>query len=294
MPRTGLSGHRAKPQEQSEMWSERALQNAFLRDQEASSSTESGSDNADGSSDETADGNSSGRRGRQEVTLPLAMWDLGQCDKKRCTGTRLVRQGVIQELRLGHHFPGVIMSPVGRSSVSVEDAELIRSKGLAVVDCSWNKLDDVPFGRIKGRAPRLLPWMLAANPVNYGKPCKLSCAEALAAALYICGEKDDARAIMSRFKWGHSFFALNNDLLEMYAACSNAHEVIEAQNRYLESLGDRDRDGEEGEDGYLDGLDLPPSSSDSEYGDEDGGDEEAAAQALASSVAGLRMQDGGD
>ncbi len=282
MPRTG---HRAKPQEQSEMWSERALQNAFLRDQEPpslSSSSESGSDSSDDSSGGNA-GGPSGRRGRQEVTLPLAMWDLGQCDKKRCTGTRLVRQGVIQELRLGQHFPGVIMSPVGRSSVSVEDAELIRAKGLAVVDCSWNKLDDVPFGRIKGRAPRLLPWMLAANPVNYGKPCKLSCAEALAAALYICGEKDDARAIMSRFKWGHSFFALNNDLLEMYAACPNAHEVIEAQNRYLESLGDRDRDrdrdDEQDGDGYLDGLDLPPSSSSgSEYDDE----EEEAAPTLAS------------
>lgn len=30
--------------------------------------------------------------------------------------------------------------------VSKEDADLIRAKGLAVVDCSWNRLDDVPFG----------------------------------------------------------------------------------------------------------------------------------------------------
>lgn len=122
--------------------------------------------------------------------------------------------------------------------MSNEDKDLIVSKGLAVVDCSWNKLDDVPFGmfefhcylctcfcachfpnsflkmlhmfqtyifydvgRIKGRAPRLLPWLLAANPVNYGRPCKLSCAEALAAALYICGMKEDSEALMSRFKW---------------------------------------------------------------------------------------------
>jgi hypothetical protein len=46
----------------------------------------------------------------------------------------------------GVPFPGVILSPSGTRSVSQEDAELIRTKGLAVVDCSWNKLDEVPFG----------------------------------------------------------------------------------------------------------------------------------------------------
>lgn len=35
---------------------------------------------------------------------------------------------------------------MGRNCVSRDDEELIVSKGLAVVDCSWNRLDDVPFG----------------------------------------------------------------------------------------------------------------------------------------------------
>lgn len=96
------------------------------------------------------------------VSLPrLAMWDLGQCDRKRCTGTRLVRKGLVevcwhathaqrepykQELRLGQTFAGVALTPVGKQCVSAQDAPLLLAKGVAVVDCSWNKLDDVPFG----------------------------------------------------------------------------------------------------------------------------------------------------
>ena len=81
------------------------------------------------------------------IPFRLAMWDLGQCDKKRCTGTKLVRQQVVSELRLGIPFPGVILSPNGKSCVSNDDKDLIGFKGLAVVDCSWNKLEEVPFGK---------------------------------------------------------------------------------------------------------------------------------------------------
>lgn len=88
-----------------------------------------------------------------------------------------MRHGFVKEIKLGKQWAGVILSPAGRACISAEDADLISVKGLAVVDCSWNRLDEVPFHRIKGRAPRLLPWLLAANPINYGKPCKLSCAE---------------------------------------------------------------------------------------------------------------------
>ncbi|CAI7883089.1 unnamed protein product, partial [Closterium sp. NIES-54] len=166
--------------------------------------------------------------------MDLAMWDFGQCDSKRCTGRKLLRLRLIREMRVQQRFGGICLSPTGQRAVSRADAPLLAAKGLAVVDCSWARLADVPFAALKSGAPRLLPWLVAANPVNYGKPCQLSCVEAMAAALYICGDKDTASELLSRFKWGHAFLSLNSELLEAYAACADGAEVIAAQHRWME------------------------------------------------------------
>jgi len=132
-------------------------------------------------------------------------------------------------------FGGVVLSPVGTQCVSKADHPIVQRKGLAVVDCSWARLSDVPFVKLRCGAPRLLPWLVAANPVNYGRPCELSCVEALSAALIICGEEDTGHLLLGKFKWGHSFLSLNRDLLKAYSKCENGSEIINVQNSWLSS-----------------------------------------------------------
>ncbi|XP_058006320.1 uncharacterized protein LOC110671035 isoform X2 [Hevea brasiliensis] len=173
----------------------------------------------------------------EEVTnvprIQLAMWDFGQCDAKRCTGRKLARFGLLKELRVSSGFGGIVLSPVGSQCVSKEDYCLIERRGLAVVDCSWARLNDVPFVKLRCAAPRLLPWLVAANPVNYGRPCELSCVEALSAALIICGEKETANLLLGKFKWGHAFLSLNRELLKAYSECENSAAIISVQNDWL-------------------------------------------------------------
>ncbi|EOX92209.1 RNase L inhibitor protein-related isoform 1 [Theobroma cacao] len=165
--------------------------------------------------------------------IQLAMWDFGQCDAKRCTGRKLARFGMLKDLRVNSGFGGIVLSPVGSQCVSKEDYDLMKRKGLAVVDCSWARLSDVPFVKLRGGAPRLLPWLVAANPVNYGRPCQLSCVEALSAALLICGEEETANLLLGKFKWGHAFLSLNRELLKAYSECENSGDIISVQNSWL-------------------------------------------------------------
>jgi pre-rRNA-processing protein TSR3 len=103
---------------------------------------------------------------------------------------------------------------------------------VVVLDCSWNRLSKFP--RIKsGLRHRGLPFLLAANPTNFGKPQKLSSAEALAASLFILGESARAERLMSLFKWGGTFIDINRELLEAYSSASTSAEVVSIQNRRL-------------------------------------------------------------
>ncbi|CAL1199550.1 unnamed protein product [Candida parapsilosis] len=181
----------------------------------------------------------------QDTSLPqskhkfptkLAMWDFDHCDPKRCSGKKLERLGLIKNLRVGQKFQGVVVSPNGKSTVCPNDKDIVEENGAAVVECSWARLDEVPFGKIGGKHERLLPYLVAANPVNYGRPWKLNCVEALAACFAIVGHTDWAELLLENFSWGPTFLKINEELLQVYQQCTDSESVLKAQDEWLDKI----------------------------------------------------------
>ncbi|CUS09682.1 unnamed protein product, partial [Tuber aestivum] len=177
-----------------------------------------------------------GEREIQKLPFKARCWDLGHCDRKRCSGQKLMREGLIRSMPLDKKFNGVVITPTGKTVVSPADKELMEKHGAAVVECSWARLADVPFHKIGGKCERLLPYLIAANTVNYGKPWRLNCAEALAACFVIGGHTDWAEQILEPFPYGGSFLEINGELLEKYAACASADDVKNVEAEWLDKL----------------------------------------------------------
>lgn len=165
--------------------------------------------------------------------IPLYIYHARQCDPKKCTGRKLARFDLA---RLYDRIPrlprsAILLDPTAEKALSPADDP---RKGIIVLDCSWEEVERIfpELGKLN-LEHRALPYLLAGNPVNFGRPLKLNSAEAFAAALYILGYKEQAERVLSKFNWGHSFLELNKEPLEEYATAKNSAEIVEIQSHYI-------------------------------------------------------------
>ncbi|MFA4825941.1 MAG: DUF367 family protein [Methanoregula sp.] len=163
--------------------------------------------------------------------IPLYAYRDNSCDPRKCTVKKLEKAGFLKIFTKISQIPRntLLLDPTAEQALSPAD-RFVRS--ITVLDCSWVVLDT---GSVRSwRIRRALPFLMAANPVNFGKPCVLSSIEALAATLYILGEKDRAATVLSKVNWGIRFIEVNQEPLDLYANAKDSTEVVKIQALYID------------------------------------------------------------
>jgi pre-rRNA-processing protein TSR3 len=128
----------------------------------------------------------------------------------------------------------IVLNPFSEIALSPADRERIAQFGVAALDCSWEQAEKVMGEHVRGTS-RCLPVLIASNPVNFGKLTKLSTVEAIAAAIYIAGFKDEAHTLLEIFPWGHTFFELNQTFLDQYVTAKDSADIVEMQKQLLKT-----------------------------------------------------------
>lgn len=155
----------------------------------------------------------------------------GDDDPEKCTARRLERFDLaILHRSMGRVPYGVVLNPHAERALSPADVDDALD-ALVALDCSWESAGEAAFS-MPGEH-RALPFLVAANPINYGRPFRLTTVEALAAALVIFGERSHAERLLEPFRWGETFLALNDEPLRRYADCADSSDVVAVQADYL-------------------------------------------------------------
>ena len=186
----------------------------------------------------------------EEFTIKLSMLYFDQCDPKKCTGKKMERLGLLKEIKFSKNYGGILLTPTGKKICSIEDHDIIEKKGICVIDCSWAKFEELHLDLHKIET-RSLPFMVAVNPVNFGKAYKLSCVEAFAACLYLGGFEKESKFILDHFKWGEHFFKVNEELFGKYKGISSQEQLKEIQEKYINDELERKQKRKE-QDGFED------------------------------------------
>jgi len=166
--------------------------------------------------------------------IKIIVYHARQCDPRKCSALKLKHHNLVRVVYRLRLLPkgAIVLNPFSEKAFSPADRERIEKRGLVALDYSWRCTENAKLIPLIGES-RSLPYLVAANPVNYGKPTRLSTAEALSAALYIINCKRQAEQLLSVFKWGSEFIRLNKKLLDAYATARDSGEAVELQRRFM-------------------------------------------------------------
>lgn len=167
--------------------------------------------------------------------IKLFVYHANDDDPKKCSAKKMKKMNLVTLENNIKKLPRntILLHPFAQKSISKQDYYLAKKQGILAVDCSWKHAENA-FDFLENRNHcRCLPFLVAANPVNYGKAFMLSTLEAFAAALYILGETDQAGDILQIYKWAPHFLILNKEPLHDYQSAKNSKEIIEKMNEYI-------------------------------------------------------------
>jgi len=151
-----------------------------------------------------------------------------QDDPKKCTAAKIVKFKLATSVRKTLSNT-LLLDPFAQKTLLRSDASLVDS--ITGIDCSWELAGKTFTKKFSGIA-RKLPPLLAGNPVNYSKLNKLTTVEAIAGAAFIMDFESLAQDLLGKFKWGHTFYGLNQNLLEDYSKANSEEEINSVIKEY--------------------------------------------------------------
>ena len=151
-----------------------------------------------------------------------------QDDPKKCTAAKLVKFGIAKNVR-STLSNTLILDPFSNRMIFKNDRLVANS--ITGIDCSWEFAQETFVKQFSG-IHRKLPPLFAGNPINYSKLSKLTTVEAIAGALFVMKFDDIANNMLNKFKWGHTFYDLNKNLLEDYSKTNSEEEINSILKEY--------------------------------------------------------------
>lgn len=167
--------------------------------------------------------------------IKLFVYHSNEDDPRKCSARKLAKFGHVKLEMNIKKVPKdlILLNPYAKKSLSPEDKKIAYKSGILGLDCSWKNAETSFDFLLKKNHSRALPFVVAVNPVNYGKAFKLTTLEAFAASLYILDEVEMAKQILELYKWAPHFLVMNKEPLERYRTAKSSKEIIEIMNDYI-------------------------------------------------------------